>query len=202
MDKYLNFSELKRHETEGRDYCIHLRHGQSGVAIVAPHGGRIERGTGQIADAIAGTEHTCYCFEGIKDKGNHVLHITSDHFDEPRCLAATGSSIKVITVHGAWAEAAAVYAGGLDDELKNDIIQALSCAGFMAERDPSPTRQGNGMTNICNRGSSGKGVQLELSGILRKKMFDPPDADGYRHPNELFVSFVQTIRNVISASQA
>ena len=202
MDKYLNFSELKKNETEGRDYCIHLRRGRSGVAIVAPHGGGIERGTRQIADAIAGTEHSYYCFEGIKEKGNQVLHITSDHFDEPRCLAVVGHSEKVVTIHGAGAEEAAVYAGGLDDELKHNIILALSGAGFMAGSDPSPTRQGNGITNICNRGSSGKGVQLELTGRLRRRMFDPPDADGYRHPNELFISFIQTIRRVLTELKA
>jgi len=198
MDTYTNFSELKRHESEGSDYCIHLRYGHSGVAIVAPHGGRIERGTRQIADAIAGTEHTYYCFEGIKQKGNRVLHITSNHFDEPRCLAAVQRSTKVITIHGAMADEPVAYAGGLDNELKNEILLALYRAGFKAEKDPSPKRQGNGTSNICNRGISGEGVQIEITGKLRKMMFTRPDDSGQWHPTGLFISFVQALRNVIA----
>ena len=33
-----------------------------------------------IAEAIAGNEHTYYCFEGIKPRRNYSLHITSDQF--------------------------------------------------------------------------------------------------------------------------
>ncbi len=201
MDKYKNFSELKRNEVEGSDYCIHIRKGNSGIAIVAPHGGKIERGTKQIADSIAGNEHTYYCFEGIKKRRNNVLHITSNYFDEPRCIEAIRKSKKVISIHGALADESAVYASGLDDELKNNIILALSKAGFKAMYDPSPTRQGNGNSNICNRGTSGTGVQIEITGKLRRMMFNHPDDDNRCHSNNLFTSFVQTIRNVISASQ-
>jgi phage replication-related protein YjqB (UPF0714/DUF867 family) len=201
MDKYKNFSELKRNEVEGSDYRIHIRNGNSGIAIVAPHGGKIERGTKQIADAIAGNEHAYYCFEGIKKRRNSVLHITSNHFDEPRCIEAIRKSEKVISIHGALADEPAVYAGGLDDDLKNNILLALFEAGFKAMHDPSPTRQGNGKCNICNRGTSGIGVQIEITGKLRRMMFNHPDDDNRRHPNNLFISFVQTMRNVISAKQ-
>jgi len=49
MDRYANYSALSRSEIEGRDYRVHLRLAASPFAIVAPHGGRIERGTLQIA---------------------------------------------------------------------------------------------------------------------------------------------------------
>jgi phage replication-related protein YjqB (UPF0714/DUF867 family) len=201
MDKYNNFSELKRNEVEGSDYRIHIRNGHSGIAIVAPHGGKIERGTMQIADAIAGNEHTYYCFEGIKKKRNYVLHITSNHFDEPRCIEAIRKSEKVISIHGAMADEPAVYAGGLDDDLKKNILLLLSETGFKAMHDPSPTRQGNGKSNICNCGTSGVGVQIEITGKLRRMMFNYPDDNKRRHSNNLFTLFVQAIRNAISAKQ-
>ena len=54
---------------------------------MAPHGGGIEPGTTEIAEAVAGHEHTFYSFSGVKARGNSVLHITSSRFDEPEGIA-------------------------------------------------------------------------------------------------------------------
>ena len=78
---YQNFHALKQSEYPDRDYRIEYRQGASGFAVIAPHGGRIEHGTSQIADAIAGDEHSFYAFEGLKDL-SHDLHISSNRFDE------------------------------------------------------------------------------------------------------------------------
>ena len=51
-DKYPDFDTLSRHETAGVDYQILARRSRAGFAIVAPHGGGIEPGTSEIADAI------------------------------------------------------------------------------------------------------------------------------------------------------
>ncbi|MEN8259889.1 MAG: poly-gamma-glutamate hydrolase family protein, partial [Pseudomonadota bacterium] len=147
IDRYANFTELSRYEAEGRDYRIHLRRGNYGIVIGAPHGGRIERGTMAIADAIAGGEHTYYCFEGTepKLKQNRVLHITSDHFDEPCALHAVQSARRVITIHGATGLEPAVFAGGLDLVLRRAVLSAMRDRGIPAADDPSPTRQGRGL---------------------------------------------------------
>jgi phage replication-related protein YjqB (UPF0714/DUF867 family) len=141
-----------------------------------------------------------YCFEGIKPdlKQNRILHITSDNFDEPRALAIVRSAEKVVTIHGAKGNEKAIYAGGLDIDLKEKVLISLIGAGFAAIHDPSPSRQGKGLTNICNRGSSGKGLQLELTFGLRKAMFCPPDAQGIRDPNQLFQGFVAAVRAVLA----
>jgi phage replication-related protein YjqB (UPF0714/DUF867 family) len=199
VHRYTTFTELSRHEAEDRDYRIHLRLGVSGIAVLAPHGGKIERGTLPIAHAIAGEEHTFYAFEGIKPtlKANRALHVPSNHFDEPRALFAVAKAHRVLTLHGAKGTEEAVYAGGLDLELRLDVLRALNAAGFTADHDPSPTRQGRGPTNICNRGSTGRGLQLELTFGLRKQLFGPPDEQGIRHPNTLFHQFVMAIREVL-----
>jgi phage replication-related protein YjqB (UPF0714/DUF867 family) len=199
VHRYTTFTELSRHEVEDRDYRIHLRLGASGIAVVAPHGGKIERGTLPIARAIAGEDHTFYGFEGIKStlKANRALHVPSNHFDEPRALFAVAKAHRVITLHGAKGAEEAIYAGGLDLELRLDMLRALSGAGFTADHDPSPTRQGRGPTNICNRGQSGRGLQLELTFGLRKRMFGHPDGQGFRHPTALFHQLVMTIRDVL-----
>ncbi len=52
-DKYPNFATLEQHERSGIDYCVLVRREEPAFAIVAPHGGGIEPGTSEIADAIA-----------------------------------------------------------------------------------------------------------------------------------------------------
>ncbi|MGH8657951.1 MAG: poly-gamma-glutamate hydrolase family protein [Gammaproteobacteria bacterium] len=200
-DKYANFSQLSRHEVAELDYRIRVRHGRSGIAILAPHGGRIERGTTPIADAIAGQEHTFYSFEGIKPEltRNHDLHITSDHFDEPRALFAVTGAHRVVTIHGAKGLEAAVYLGGLDTALRRRVLTVLNEAGFATADDPSPTRQGSGATNICNRGRTNKGLQLELTLGLRKRLFLEPEEGSSWHPSPFFHSFVSAVRWALSA---
>lgn len=175
MDLYRNFAQLKKHEIEAWDFQIRVREGSSGTVILAPHGGRIERGTSQIADAIAGKEHTFYAFEGLKPdiKSNRSLHITSNHFDEPTALAIVRRADRVITIHGAKGMESAIYFGGLDLELRARLRESFRAAGIWAMDDPSPTRQGKGPSNICNRGRSGRGLQVELTFGLRKGLFDP-----------------------------
>lgn len=199
-DKYVNFEALAQSETEHVDYRVHVRYGHTGVALLAPHGGRIERGTTQIAKAIAGDDHAYYCFEGIKPgiKANRDLHLTSNHFDEPRALKMVEKADHVVTIHGAAGSEVAIYTGGLDLELRRQLFYSLTAAGFTIRDDPSPTRQGRGLTNICNRGASGRGLQLELTFGLRKLMFSQPDQSGVKRPTALFHRLVNASRNGIA----
>jgi len=89
-DTYPNFAALARSQRSGIDYRVLVRRAEPAFAVIAPHGGGIEPGTSEIADAIAGEKHSCYEFEGLKPSGNSVLHITSTHFDEPMCLTVLG----------------------------------------------------------------------------------------------------------------
>lgn len=196
-DIYHSFEELASAHEESVDYRIHARPAASRFAIVAPHGGRIEHGTSQIARGIAGDEHACYCFEGLKPL-SHDLHITSNRFDEPQALNLVSSVDVVLTVHGAYGKKPHVYFGGLHEELKIELIEVLVSEGFHAEPDPSPTRQGKGETNICNRGKLKKGVQIEMTQGFRKSLFDEPD---YNHtewrPNDHYFRFIGAIRQVL-----
>jgi phage replication-related protein YjqB (UPF0714/DUF867 family) len=201
MDLYTSFAHLSRGEREGRDYRIRWRMGGSGVAIVAPHGGGIERGTSEVADGIAGREHGFYAFEGLKSVGNHVLHLTSNRFDEPQALRLVRGVRALITIHGAKGREPAAYLGGLDFVLRERIAEALISAGFLAVDDPSPTRQGRSPSNICNRCVSGRGVQLELSYGLRTTLFAGLDPLGLRRPTSLYPRFVGTLRAVLAGHE-
>ena len=83
-------------------------------------------------------------------------------------------------------------AGGLDFSFKDRILASLSSGGFNAVDDPSPTRQGKGLTNVCNRGKSGIGVQLELTVGLRKLLFQR-SFNGQWFPTQLFDRFISCI---------
>ena len=52
---------------------------------------------------------------------------------------------------------------------KGRFREALEANGFCVRRHPDPELQGREPNNICNRGTSGKGVQLELSRAIRKE---------------------------------
>jgi phage replication-related protein YjqB (UPF0714/DUF867 family) len=165
--KYGSFAELARHEIEGKDYRVEvLERAQASVLVVAPHGGMIEAGTSQIAASIAGADFQLFCFEGLKPYGeNRALHITSHRFDHPRCLELATRSALVLSVHGCLGESR-LHVGGLDLETAGCISQALAAAGFDVEW-PSARYPGRHPSNICNRGMSGKGVQLEITYDLR-----------------------------------
>ena len=100
-DIYASFAALSSDQLEGRDYVICIRRVRdSRIAILAPHGGKIEPLTAELAYSIAGNEHNVYAFKGIKSSGNRDLHITSTNFDEPKALNLIASCDHILTIHG------------------------------------------------------------------------------------------------------
>jgi phage replication-related protein YjqB (UPF0714/DUF867 family) len=178
---YADFADLARHERRGRDYEISIsRNPASAVAILAPHGGRIEVGTSAIARAIAGSNYNLYLFEGIRRSHNYErLHLTSRLFDEPECLALLADCSVVVTVHGCKGNEDRVLLGGLDRKLKQRLASSLAAAGIARQADGHafPATDPN---NICNRGRTRRGVQLEISGSLRRSAFTARLADAVR----------------------
>src|SRR5580704_3841422 len=97
-DKYRSFPELAAAETQG-GYEVRTRY-SGATLILAPHGGGIEPGTSELAEAIAGDDHSLYLFEGMKQRNNRDLHITSTNFDERECMTALHRSDRVVAIHG------------------------------------------------------------------------------------------------------
>jgi phage replication-related protein YjqB (UPF0714/DUF867 family) len=169
-DDFRCYDDLARNYVEGIDYAVHIvARERSDVAVLAPHGGRIEGRTSEIARLIAGDEHRLYLFEGLRTTGDNFdcLHLASRYFDEPRALDLIRDCDTVVAVHGYAAAGPDVLLGGLNEPLKGKIARALGEAGFSYETD-GHRFPGSQPFNICNRGRSGKGVQLELSEGLRK----------------------------------
>ncbi|NWG03450.1 MAG: poly-gamma-glutamate hydrolase family protein [Syntrophaceae bacterium] len=166
MNSYKSFKELSRHEVDGKDYRTRIQLRDPRVLIMAPHGGKIEPATEIIAEAIAGEDYSFYSFEGLKED-SQKLHIESHLFDEPKALKAVEKADVVVTVHGQIDQKKEfVMVGGLHDSLRLEIIRQLETAGFQT-RTPTEGLMGTDPQNICNRGKSKQGVQLEVSRKVR-----------------------------------
>ncbi|HOG46264.1 MAG TPA: poly-gamma-glutamate hydrolase family protein [Anaerolineae bacterium] len=194
-DHYRSFADLAQGERAGSDYQV-LALRRLPVAVIAPHGGAIEPGTSELARAIAGDELSLYCFEGLKDDHNGRLHLASHRFDEPIGLALVAQSEVVVTIHGRVGGEQAVYVGGRDEELQERAIAALRAVGLCAERDSGATA-GLDARNICNRGATGRGLQLEVSRGLRRAMFAGLSRQGRETTTPLFARFVAAVRGVL-----
>jgi len=200
IGNYRSYQQLIIGEQEDRDFLIHARKGSSGMAVIAPHGGGIEPGTMELAEAIAGRIHSFYCFEGIKSTGNSDLHIASGYFDEPMGVDMVRRSRTVLAVHGCKGNQEAVYVGGLDAELREKIRLSLIQAGFSAGLSPRAELAGKSRKNICNRCQSRKGVQFEISKGLRENMFKDLTREGRENRTTLFHTFVSALQDVLSPS--
>jgi len=196
-DKYKNFAELEQSEKEDEDYTLFYRELGSELVIMAPHGGGIEPGTIDIADALAGCDYTFYAFKGLKKTGNKTLHISSNTFDEALGVKASQNALIAISIHGSKDRTEMVHIGGKHEVLKQKIRDALNASGFHAELTDLPGLRGISPENICNRCKSGKGVQLEIPRGLREKLFDQLDHRLLRKKTILFYQFVNTLREVL-----
>ena len=173
-DTYQSFPELESQEREGEDWVREYINRDSRILVMAPHGGWIEPFTAELARAVAGNDLSLYTFQGLKGRGNQKLHLTSHRFDEPLALGAASSALWVLAIHGERSpDRSFVMVGGLWDSLRERLVEAFAEAGIAVE---SPRRGLGGVNprNICNRGQSGAGVQLEISEGLRRALRKDP----------------------------
>lgn len=169
QDYYRSFSKLDKHQIRGEDYDINKYDGPSNTAVIAIHAGKIEFQTGELAATIADwTGSDLYTFEGIKDKNNSILHVTSTHFNEPVARNLVAQSNITLSIHGCKGKRAVTYIGGQDTVLGKKIKASLKDAGFKVVTPPKRL-DGKNPKNICNKNASGKGVQLELTVPLREQ---------------------------------
>jgi phage replication-related protein YjqB (UPF0714/DUF867 family) len=166
---FRSFADLAAAYEKDKDFrIVQVNRPQSATAIVAPHGGGIEAHTSDIARDIAGQELSLYLFEGLLKAGNFAaLHLSSHLFDEPECLELIGTCDRVVTVHGCGHPGERVLIGGRDASLRWAIAARLKGADLACEDAPGGL-DAEDQNNICNRGRTGAGVQLEITSDLRR----------------------------------
>jgi phage replication-related protein YjqB (UPF0714/DUF867 family) len=100
MDKYSSFIDLCASEPRS-SFAIDVEaRPESRVVVIAPHGGKIEVLTSEIARRVAGSDFSYYSFTGAKRDRNRDLHITSHRFDEPTAIALVARHQWVVAIHG------------------------------------------------------------------------------------------------------
>jgi len=195
-DKYLNFAELNQQEEIDRDFRVRVHRAKSDTVIAAPHGGGIEPGTSEVAEAIAAADYSFYAFEGRKHHGNGSLHITSSHFDEPQCIALITNAKRVVAIHGESGSKEIVCLGGRDEACVKRIQDALRRNGFQQVKRYARFK-GLDRNNICNRNKSRAGIQIELSHGYRRSFFRSLSPSGRQNPTDRFYEFVNAVRTAL-----
>ncbi len=191
-DIYQNFTELASRKKKGKDFRIIYKVSSLNWMIMAPHGGRIEPGTSEIAIAIAGGgQFSFYCFEGIKPSNNKILHITSANFDEPKALELASQAEQILTIHCCRVEEEAeILIGGMDEGNKNLAQKILASHDYDA-KIATKKLLGTNPLNICNRGKKKMGVQLELRRDFLKQLLKHQSQKSF---------FVETITSFLKHS--
>ncbi len=167
--QYTTFTALSQAETASQDYEINAHVRSSGIAVIAIHGGNLQPGTTQIAKAVAGDIHSFYSFVSLKPEIDQTLYIPSTQFDEATALDIVGRAQTVLSIHGCQGETEFIKVGGLDRDGLERIKTALAAAGFSVSDDETG---GTNPDNLCNRGRNRRGMQLEISRRLRRRLIN------------------------------
>jgi len=171
MDEYSTYQEMAVVQREGVDYAIEHRVLPGRAAVLAIHGGAIERHSDTIARVIAGSEFSYYLLIGKrKTENRRYLHIASHRYVEPRALSVVADAPAVVTVHGHRSTTESfMMLGGLNRSAVARLMKSFSQMGI-ATQPCTAGLAGSESGNICNRGATGAGVQLELSMKLRQDL--------------------------------
>jgi phage replication-related protein YjqB (UPF0714/DUF867 family) len=158
---------MKTNVTDFGDYKIEANVTDSDIIVIAIHGGKIERGTTELAYALSSrNNYNYYSYLGVKSGGNLNLHVASDKFEEPTALEMVSKSNITLSIHGCAGSEEFTYIGGLDKELGNKIKESLTKYGFTVSDTPK-NLAGISPDNIVNKNRNESGIQIELSQGLR-----------------------------------
>jgi len=176
-DKYKSYKELSENTKPREDYAIVVNERLSPISIIAIHGGGIEPGTTELAEALAKKgAYKYYSFIGMRDEGgegpgNTELHITSNKYVEETGTRMIADSIGTISLHGSKQEEEIIFIGGKNFTHGNLIKDELRYRGFNVAADCPGRYSGLSPFNVCNRNMRSMGVQIEMSRGLRKTFF-------------------------------
>ena len=193
MDHFSSMTELMSALPARDNYTIQVDGSHaSRVKVFAPHGGCIEPCTGPIALSLAMDNFDYFVFSGIRKKDCfEILHVTSTHYNEPRCLAMVREAEVAIALHGCDGDDAFAQVGGGNEELAQKLIDYLNGLGYSADA-ASRDLKGKDKRNFINLARK-RGIQLELSAGFRRNLLPSFPRSIQRHPEE-FPKFIDAMR--------
>lgn len=112
-----------------------------------------------------------FTFKAIRTKANAELHVTSRNYDEPKLMKMIANNPYAIAIHGCKGEDEIIYMGGKDEQLMDAMTEEFEKLGIDVRQAPSHM-SGAHDDNIINCCKTEKGVQLELTSGIRKKLFE------------------------------
>jgi len=122
-----------------------------------------------------------FCLSGMRKEGCFkTLHVTSTHYDEPRCLAMVRDAEVAFALHGCEGEEVFAHVGGGNENLVPKLIDYLNGLGYSVVPASSKLK-GEDQNNFINRARQ-KGIQLELSAGFRRNLFPSFPRSIQRHP--------------------
>ena len=197
-----SFLQIAKTAKADIDYKIIYKPGVRSYLIVAPHGGNIEPGSTELAQAIANNNYGFYVFNGLKRDSSSVF-VPSTRFDEPELMRVTKNYSTVIAVHIVPSSDRIIYVGGDYRQIVDKIIKSLADQGFQSAITPRDGSAWN-RTNLVNRNTVG-GVQIEVSSAVLDDMFRGPSSNERirQDPNRRtieFTRFVNAIKSVLGRS--
>ncbi|MBB6510903.1 phage replication-related protein YjqB (UPF0714/DUF867 family) [Rhizobium soli] len=145
-DRFRSYHDLAAVYSRGQHFDVSARTGlaNASVLILAPHGGKIEIRTAEIAEATAAHDYSCYLFEAKLPKNNRKeMHVASELYDVPEALTAVTSAEVVVALHGRrdGGDTEKTWIGGLNQELSKRIGDTLNSGGFPVLFDPPNSKE-------------------------------------------------------------
>src|SRR5262249_1359842 len=147
----------------------------------------------------AGVTYDYWMLEGVRERGNAELHVTSTGCDDGVAVSLCAGSLNALSLHGFQPappgmseDDQVVLVGAGNASLKGSLLEGVCKADFDA-RDAGLHGELNGdaKCNIVNRTLLGMGAQLELSTPLRDAMFAEHSRSRRKHTTtQLFWTFV------------
>jgi phage replication-related protein YjqB (UPF0714/DUF867 family) len=195
------------------------------TTILAPHGGGIEPGTSELCLAVAGyhpaglpqtppagVRHDYWMFEGLRERDNSELHVTSTGCDDGVAVSLCAGSLNALALHGFQPgppgmseDDQVVLVGGGNAILRGYLMEGLRNAVFdVRDAGQHGELDGDARCNIVNRTLLGMGAQLELSTPLRDAMFAEHNRRSRRKHTTtlLFWIFVAVCRDALDRLEA
>lgn len=164
--------------------CLNDNGTHTGLIVIAPHGGAIEKYTDQQAEYVAtqlkAQDVSCWRCKGWgnQDSGAYDRwHITSTDLHEasfPLLNTIIHRQFTCAVAFHGFSEPQILIGGGADLSLKQEIQMAIRTAiagsGICVEIAPSSSNYGgDDPQNIVNRLAKGNGIQIEQSKKAREK---------------------------------
>jgi phage replication-related protein YjqB (UPF0714/DUF867 family) len=205
-DKYSSFDNLKEHELSKHFKITSNYHPErtSKILIFSPHGGGIEKGTSEIVkDLSALGNFNFYLLEGLKRKGNKLLHITSTNFNEPELIKLLANHQTAISIHGMKLKEKGVdiIIGGLNKEFGEVIMKNLYGFSVCNSEKELPNYKrlfARLKSNVTNKCQTKQGVQIEISEELRSKFFERLSPQEFRNKKTSFYAvFINSLNKGI-----